>query len=381
MATKTGYTACAEFIMTHPSLAEAPRRGRFGFGLTLLLGWGEAAWAGPVADAGGPYTGVAGSEVTLDASASDVSLCSAVRYAWDCDNDGTIDETYSVDPAYVWQTDGLDGPLTQTVRLVLRCEVSLGSSSYYIDAEDSTEVTLDNAPPVILRIEAPETVDEGGTLTVSVAYQDPEATDSHTVAWSLSDGQSAEGVNATFDVGGDEAVDVQVTVTDDDGGLDTLSQRVTVENQPPSISGSPSTEISVHDVYVFAPVGSDPGGDGLSWGLSTVPEGATFDEATGAFAWTPGEAQAGDWPFRLSVEDGDGGQAYLEWTVHVRSGVDNPGAQPLDHADLGRDGALPLAPGTDQADAVVICGLGASPSGVGLAILALVALTRRRRLA
>ena len=54
---------------------------------------GEAAWAGPVADAGGPYTGVAGSEVTLDASASDVSLCSAVRYAWDCDNDGTIDET------------------------------------------------------------------------------------------------------------------------------------------------------------------------------------------------------------------------------------------------------------------------------------------------
>jgi len=341
MATKTGYTACAEFIMTHPSLAEAPRRGRFGFGLTLLLGWGEAAWAGPVADAGGPYTGVAGSEVTLDASASDVSLCSAVRYAWDCDNDGTIDETYSVDPAYVWQTDGLDGPLTQTVRLVLRCEVSLGSSSYYIDAEDSTEVTLDNAPPVILRIEAPETVDEGGTLTVSVAYQDPESADSHTVAWSLSDGQRAEGVNATFEVGGDEAVDVQVTVT----------------------------------------VGSDPGGDGLSWGLSTVPEGATFDEATGAFAWTPGEAQAGDWPFRLSVEDGDGGQAYLEWTVHVRSGVDNPGAQPLDHADLGRDGALPLAPGTDQADAVVICGLGASPSGVGLAILALVALTRRRRLA
>jgi hypothetical protein len=65
----------------------------------------------------------------------------------------------------------------------------------------------------------------------------------------------------------------------------------------------------------------------------------------------------------------------------VRCGVDNPGAQPLDHADLGRDGALPLAPGTDQADAVVICGLGASPSGVGLAILALVALTRRRRLA
>ena len=366
--------------MSQASLVGAPRRGLVGSSLTLLLlGWGGSAWAGPVADAGGPYAGEAGSEVTLDASASDVSLCSSVRYAWDCDNDGTIDETYSLDPVYVWHTDDLDGPLTQTVRLVLRCEVSLGSSSYYIDAEDTTEVTLDNAPPVILRIEAPEAVDEGGTLSVSVAYQDPETADSHSVSWSLSDGQIATGVAPTFTVGGDEALDVQVTVTDDDGGADTLTQRVAVENRPPAISGSPGTESSVHEVYVFAPVGSDPGGDPLSWGLSTVPEGATFDAATGAFAWTPNEAQAGDWPFRLSVEDGDGGQAYLEWTVHVRSGVDNPDAQPLAHDEDGQDGALPAGPGTDQADAVVICGHLAAPGGAGLALMALAALSRRRR--
>ena len=60
---------------------------------------------GPVAEAGGPYSGVVGSPITLDASVSYDPDGSIVSYEWDWNNDGFYDEkTLSPTISHTWGT-------------------------------------------------------------------------------------------------------------------------------------------------------------------------------------------------------------------------------------------------------------------------------------
>ena len=56
----------------------------------------------------------------------------------------------------------------------------------------------------------------------------------------------------------------------------------------------------------FTLLGSDPDtGTVLTYSALGLPEGATLDPQTGAFAWTPGPAQTGDYSVQFSVSDGE----------------------------------------------------------------------------
>jgi hypothetical protein len=61
----------------------------------------------PVADAGGPYAGDEGSDVTLDASASYDPDGTIVRYAWDLDGDGRYDDAAGVTATFRSDTPGI----------------------------------------------------------------------------------------------------------------------------------------------------------------------------------------------------------------------------------------------------------------------------------
>ena len=56
------------------------------------------------ADAGGPYTGTAGSSVSLSGSATGGTP--PYTYAWDLDNDGAYDDSTAQNPSYTWATVG-----------------------------------------------------------------------------------------------------------------------------------------------------------------------------------------------------------------------------------------------------------------------------------
>ncbi|GMT41336.1 MAG: hypothetical protein IEMM0001_2071 [bacterium] len=87
----------------------------------------------PVADAGGPYTGSVGVPVMLDASGSYDPDGQIVTYQWDCDNDGTYEQTtlfptlkYTWSDAYdgiigllVTDNDGLSATDTTTVEITV----------------------------------------------------------------------------------------------------------------------------------------------------------------------------------------------------------------------------------------------------------------------
>jgi uncharacterized delta-60 repeat protein len=80
----------------------------------------------PVANAGGPYSVVQGGSVRLDASASSDpdQPSTTLTYRWDLDGDGVFGETGAaatrgdeIGPTPTFSADGLDAPLTLTVRL------------------------------------------------------------------------------------------------------------------------------------------------------------------------------------------------------------------------------------------------------------------------
>lgn len=70
-------------------------------------GGGGGGTSPPVADAGGPYTGTAGSAVSFDASGSSDPDGDIDSYAWDFDADGTVDKTVSTaTTTFTYATDG-----------------------------------------------------------------------------------------------------------------------------------------------------------------------------------------------------------------------------------------------------------------------------------
>ena len=73
----------------------------------------------------------------------------------------------------------------------------------------------------------------------------------------------------------------------------------------PTISGTPATTVFQNDVYSFTPTAADADGDTLTFSIQNPPAWASFDEATGALAGTPNDADVGTTSgILISVNDG-----------------------------------------------------------------------------
>jgi len=78
----------------------------------------------------------------------------------------------------------------------------------------------------------------------------------------------------------------------------------TTPNMPPEIDGTPATRVTVGDSYMFAPTGSDPDGDQLSYSIQNIPGWATFSPSTGKLSGTPQSGQEGTFSnIAISVSD------------------------------------------------------------------------------
>jgi hypothetical protein len=84
-----------------------------------------------------------------------------------------------------------------------------------------------------------------------------------------------------------------------------VASAVTLDNGPPSISGSPATSAFVGQLYAFAPLASDPDGDALTFTASNVPAWATFDARSGKLYGTPANEATGVYAnIGITVSDG-----------------------------------------------------------------------------
>ena len=89
-------------------------------------------------------------------------------------------------------------------------------------------------------------------------------------------------------------------------------------NNPPTISGTPSTSVEEGTSYSFTPTASDPDGDALTFSISGQPSWASFNTSTGTLSGTPGAADVGLYTgIVISVSDSEFTDSLAEFSIDV----------------------------------------------------------------
>jgi hypothetical protein len=95
-------------------------------------------------------------------------------------------------------------------------------------------------------------------------------------------------------------------------------------NQPPTIYGTPPTQVLAASPYSFTPTASDPDGGALTFSIVGRPGWATFDAATGRLHGTPTAAHAGSYNnIVISVSDGQVTTSLAAFSIAVTASPTN----------------------------------------------------------
>ncbi len=189
----------------------------------------------PTASHGGPYTGSEGTAVALSGSGSDPNG-GAVTYDWDLNNDGTY-ETPGQSLNYTWVDNN-----TYTIRFRV-------TSSTMQTTVVTTTATISNVAPTAT-FNAPTSVNEGDTVTLSLTSPSDPSTDDTTAGFTYAF-DCGSGYNSfsstttrncpTTDNG---TLAVAGRIRDKDGGISTYTANVTVQNVAPTATFNAPTTVT-----------------------------------------------------------------------------------------------------------------------------------------
>jgi hypothetical protein len=197
-------------------------------------------------------------------------------------------------------------------------------------------ITTNHAP--VLSSIGNKTVNENQTLSFIISSTD---VDGNTLTYSASNLPSGANFNAstrTFSwtpsytqAGSYTGVHFQVS----DGSL-TASEDITIIvtniNRTPVLTAIGNKTTNEGQTLTFTITGSDPDGDALTYSVSNLPAGASFNAATHTFTWTPNYAQAGTYSnIRFQVSDG---------TLTASEAITITVAQPYADWDTNHDNAV-----------------------------------------
>jgi len=143
-----------------------------------------------------------------------------------------------------------------------------------------------------------------------------------------------------------------VAVATDNAGLTGRSASVGItvngpsSNTPPALEPIAAQTVNEGQLLAFAAAATDADGDALTYRLVGAPPGASIDASSGAFTWTPGEADGpGSYSFTVRVADnGSPVQATDETvSVTVREVNQSPVLAPIGDRTLNEGTALAAA--------------------------------------
>jgi len=259
---------------------------------------------------------------------------------------------------YTW--DFGDGSTLVVGTLVTHAYADEGSYTVSLSVADgdggvdsiSSVATIANVAPSITDISGDSSGDEGDLLSWVPTVIDPGINDVLLYSWDFGDGTSPESVMTPSHAFADDGTyTVTLTVDDQDGGVSSETQVVTVANVAPQISSSPPMYGQQGVVYSYLPSAVDPGADVFVWALApSAPAAMTIDPASGEITWTPSYADSllGSVAVTLMVDDQDGGSDVQSWSITIDptdadgdgiadSWETDNGLDPNDPADAGGD--------------------------------------------
>ncbi len=258
--------------------------GTFTITVTVIDDDGDAATVttgvvingAPTAGAGGPYTGVEGSGVTLAGTAADPDA-DALLIGW----------THTVllaDPGTVCTftgTDTLTPTLTCDDDALVDVTITVGDG-VYPTVVDSATVAIENAAPAVgSPLATPNPAPFGAPITLAAGFTDPGVNDDPSASIDWGDGNidaasvvetagsgTASGVHSYAAPGSYTA---ELTVNDKDNGATTV-ETVIVVNAPPVIDAAGPYSGEEGDPLALAGAATDDDGDplALSWSFVTT---------------------------------------------------------------------------------------------------------------
>ena len=100
--------------------------------------------------------------------------------------------------------------------------------------------------------------------------------------------------------------------------LAAFSITVNAGNAAPTISGSPTTSVTVGNNYSFTPTAADANGDTLTFSVTNKPGWATFNTGTGRLSGTPSSGNVGTTSnIVISVSDGQASASLPAFSITV----------------------------------------------------------------
>ena len=249
-------------------------------GLLGLVGCGGGSTSGskqtlpPVADAGGPYTGTAGTAVTLSGAGSSDPQGQTLTYAW---NFGDSATGTGVSPSHTYASAG-----TYTVSLTVTDTSNLSGAA-------TSKATIAAAPlPPTANAGGPYTGTAGTAVNFSGAGSSDPQGQALTYAWSFGDSSTGAGVSPSHTYATAGTYTVSLTVTDTSGLIGSATSQATIAPAP--LPGAPLTGlvtsgsqpvVGAH-VYLLAAGTVGYGGAGLAASGSNASVSVARAALTGA---------------------------------------------------------------------------------------------------
>jgi predicted outer membrane repeat protein len=285
----------------------------------------------PAAVPGGPYNGVEGSPVALDASAS--TGTPPFTFGWDCGNDGTVDVQGNA-PTGLACTYADDGPYV--ARLVITDSVGFTSTS-------TAPVAVANVAPLL----TPPAAGQFTGVTLNKSFDVGSFADAGVLdfPWDVGvnwgDGNvSLFSVNVqgalppqthTFAVAGTKTV--TVTLTDQDGGADVATFALTVDPAP--VAAPDNAFVAAGGSLLIDVLGND---SGVGIALSSVgaPSLGSAAIEAGKIRYTAPATGSGNATFTYTITDRNGATT----TANVSVAVDPKPVAVADEAETQAGGSV-----------------------------------------
>jgi hypothetical protein len=212
----------------------------------------------------------------------------------------------AIDPAtgvFTWTPSESQGPGVYPVTVI----VTDSGSPALSDAQTFTLTVSEVNRPPELSVASSQLSDELSELTFAATASDADVPANKVTlsANGLPEGSTFDPATGEFrwaptEEQGPGTYTITFTATDDGVPPQNTSQSVTITvkevNAPPVLPPIGNKSVDEHQVLAFTVAASDANDsppNGVTLSAAGLPIGASFDPATGAFSWTPGEEQQG----------------------------------------------------------------------------------------